>query len=488
MSQHQKHLSSYLKSRRSVASNSGSSKESRKNVVEAKPSKKSAGKVLTLLKTKAVDLRRLPDELLLKIFKYLSPSELLVCAQVCHQWTIITKESLLWKPLLFKLPKQVRDSLTFEETKGEGFDWKSEIIKRSINARNKEILGLRKRRKTSPYTGLPNEAPQSSKPYLLGDVRWKLCVTDTSGKEHWLLADSSKLFASSLCIRWYSIQIPPLTRLKVLQVFAFLPVFYHRNWTPNENSACTRALVLQEDLRNSRGAMMSRETAISEGGLITAHVISPSMLAACWSASWKDGGELAFITVCLHHHNLTEKILFGSHDRTYVPPPHQPAQDDIDPQYGLQGYSATIELRNHVTTLWGRQYRELYQQYVTDSYVCLGGRGSEHGFFEKQLSLPWKTELFKNVLPDICFLDVTVLHEGKVPFWCMSVPVRVFSNKAHDGDFSSEGEKLFIEYRDEHGIIRIDLLKIENDGQTFVTNVELRLLKSFVNFWFHTSY
>ena len=32
---------------------------------------------------------------------------------------------------------------------------------------------------------------------------------------------------------------------------------------------------------------MSRETAISEGGLITAHVISPSILAACWSASWK---------------------------------------------------------------------------------------------------------------------------------------------------------------------------------------------------------
>ena len=69
----------------------------------------------------------------------------------------------------------------------------------------------------------------------LGDVTWKLCVTDTSGKEHWLPADSSKLFASSLCIRWYSIQLPPFTRLKVLQVFAFLPVFYHRNWTPNEN-------------------------------------------------------------------------------------------------------------------------------------------------------------------------------------------------------------------------------------------------------------
>ena len=40
------------------------------------------------------------------------------------------------------------------------------VFCRSINARNKEVLGLKKRRKKSPYTGLPSEAPQSSKPYL----------------------------------------------------------------------------------------------------------------------------------------------------------------------------------------------------------------------------------------------------------------------------------------------------------------------------------
>ena len=38
-------------------------------------------------------------------------------------------------------------------------------------------------------------------------------------------------------------------------------------------------------------------------------------------------------------------------------------------------------------------------EYVTDSYVCLGERGRVHGSFEKRLSLPWKTELFKNILP-----------------------------------------------------------------------------------------
>ena len=37
--------------------------------------------------------------------------------------------------------------------------------------------------------------------------------------------------------------------------------------------------------------------------------------------------------------------------------------------------------------------------YIGDTYVCLGGRGDEHGSFEKRLSLPWKTEFFKDVLP-----------------------------------------------------------------------------------------
>ena len=91
----------------------------------------------------------------------------------------------------------------------------------------------------------PNSVEFSSLSVLshrLGDVRWKLHVTDTAGKEYWLTADASKFFASSLCVRWYSIQLPSLTRLKTLQVFAFLPIFYHRNWTPHINRLACLAL------------------------------------------------------------------------------------------------------------------------------------------------------------------------------------------------------------------------------------------------------
>ena len=75
-------------------------------------------------------------------------------------------------------------------------------------------------------------------PCRLGDVRWKLCMTDSSGKQHWSDADSFNLFASSVCIRWYTLQLPPLSKLKMLQLFAFLPIFYHRNWTPHANRYC----------------------------------------------------------------------------------------------------------------------------------------------------------------------------------------------------------------------------------------------------------
>ncbi|KAL9975156.1 hypothetical protein ACROYT_G012282 [Oculina patagonica] len=484
MSHHQKHLSSYLQSKRSGSSTAGVSKD-RKTVVGVRSATKQLGKahVSAYSRPKSFDLNRLPNELLLKIFQYLSPSELLVCAQVCHLWTAVSRESCLWQRILPSLPKGVRDSLTFKETKEESFDWKREMIKRCVKARNEEILALQLTKKLSPYTGLSTDVPHALR---IGDVRWKLCVIDTSGKKHWSSADCFEVSKSSVYVRWYSLQLPPLPRFKTLQVFAFVPIFFSRNWKPHVNSATTRSLILEQDLR-SKGGVLSKDKAVSTSDLITAHVLGPSILAACWTASWKDGGELAFITLCLHHCNLTRRMLLGTHDRAFVPPPHRPVLDDIDPQHGLHGYRVMIELRNHKATLWGRQYRELYQQYVADSYVCLGGPGDEHGSFEKRLSLPWKTELFKNILPDMCFLDVTVLHGRNGPFWCVSSPVKIFSNNSPDGDFSSEGEKQFIEYSDERGTIRLDFLSIK-DEQTLVTNVELRILKSFVNLWFNTAY
>ena len=66
----------------------------------------------------------------------------------------------------------------------------------------------------------------------------------------------------------------------------------------------------------------------------------------------------------------------------HEPPAHKPVPDDVDPRYGTQhyamgctcfeleldrvfvlaglhGYICTVELRNHKTSLWSEQFRDL---------------------------------------------------------------------------------------------------------------------------------
>ena len=45
------------------------------------------------------EFSRLPNELLLQIFAYLSPRDLCRCAQVCRQWSEVSWDGLLWQEL-----------------------------------------------------------------------------------------------------------------------------------------------------------------------------------------------------------------------------------------------------------------------------------------------------------------------------------------------------------------------------------------------------
>lgn len=66
--------------------------EQRQSVQIFDPSQKSC----TLQNPK---VSRLPNELLLQIFSYLSPRDLCRCAQVCRQWSRVSWDGLLWQRL-----------------------------------------------------------------------------------------------------------------------------------------------------------------------------------------------------------------------------------------------------------------------------------------------------------------------------------------------------------------------------------------------------
>lgn len=44
----------------------------------------------------------MPDSILLAIFQYLSPRELVTVGEVCKSWNRVSKDEFLWKDLLYR--------------------------------------------------------------------------------------------------------------------------------------------------------------------------------------------------------------------------------------------------------------------------------------------------------------------------------------------------------------------------------------------------
>ena len=497
MSRHSTHLSSYLKSRRektlntdnratsspskstvSTASASAVRHKSHGNV-GTKNSNQNNGKPTSKFSKAGVDFI-LPPELVSKIFSFLTPSEILVCARVCKCWNDVSNEMSLWLRHYNLIPRCVRDSILPNERTSPTFKWKTEIINRTVLHRNRKVKSILK--KVKPYSGLPAGIEQSLK-FL--SLKWQLDFRDKDGNVYSFLNDDLFYFATSTTARWCTIELPPTPKLKSLLLSARTAVFYHRDWKPHSDSATRKSLLISFELKDLK---LSKQNCASEDEMITLHTVQPGVMVAVWKHSWKTGGELAWVSVCFHYHQLLEKILRGTTESVYRPP-HQPTLDDIDPFYGLQRYSATVELRSQRKLFWGNHYRELYQKSFDEDGLVLESHKEQEGMFTVKTSLPWKTAIFKNILNDMAVLDVTLLDEHKAPMWCISTAVKVAKLAKNEVDYTLlDGESSLVEYQDEVGRLRIHLVWMEDDSQNLVKSLEIQLRKDVINKWFGTNY
>ncbi|XP_028392047.1 F-box only protein 15-like isoform X2 [Dendronephthya gigantea] len=492
MSRHSSHLSSYLKSRREkpLTTDSRSPSSENSKARHKVTTKQLNGKQKSLNSQHKLGQKNeshsplhliLPPELVSKIFCFLTPSEILTCAQVCKSWSEISNEMSLWIHHYNLIPRSIRDSILPNERTSPKFQWKSEIIKRTVNHRNKKIKTMIK--KTSPYSGLPSGIEQALK-FL--SLKWQIKFTDRDGNERAFLSDDMFYFAQSLTARWYTLQLPSIAKLKSVSISALTAVFYHRDWKPHADSATRKALLHSFQITDLK---LSRQTCISEDEMVTLHTVPPGIMVAVWKHSWKDGGEVAWVSMCLHYHQLLERILNGSRESAYKSLIHKPKIDDIDPFYGLQRYSATVELRNQRKLFWGNHYRELYRRSFSDGSLVLESHEEQEGMFNVKTSLPWKTAGFRNILSDIVVLDLTLMDEHKAPMWCASSAVKVRKTTDSEVDYTfSDCESTVVEYQDSVGRLRIHLVWIEEDGQNLVKGLEIYLQKDVINNWFGTSY
>ncbi|XP_046842036.1 F-box only protein 15-like, partial [Xenia sp. Carnegie-2017] len=437
-------------------------------------------------KTKRNVKRVLPPEIISKIFRFLTPSELLTCARVCESWRVISDESTLWLNHLNNFPRCVRDSLLPDERKSGIFLWKREIIRRTVLHRDKKAMSLLK--KARPFIGQLGSRVSSAmeKCFKFLSLKWRLEFIDKDGCSHAFHHDDMFYFTSSLTARWFNLQLPNISKLKSFSISASTAVFYHRDWTPQKNSARRQALLLSYRVKD---LYLSRNNATSDTTLITLHTIQPGLMLAVWSDSWQNGGDLAWISICLPYFQLMEKILQATKESPHVPTPHKPIYDDLDSQYGLRRYSLTVELRNQRKIIWSNHYRELYRESFKDEGLVLHSGQDEEGVFDMHASLPWKTTLFKNILNDVVILDLTLMDEHERPLWVVSSAVKIKKVEETEVDYTDcGGVHSCVEYKDDRGLVGMKLIWMEDDGRTVVKDLKILLPKSVVNRWFGTSY
>ncbi|CAH1779896.1 unnamed protein product [Owenia fusiformis] len=190
-------------------------------------------------------LNNLPDEILLQIFQYLGPTDLLLACTISKRWLTLTADNVLWLPIYERYvannkktgssngDKCVNASTQFKEP---GY-WKHQCMQRCGQSRSKKAIAMLK--KLSPYTGLPKLTTQALE--SLG-TKWILLLKDSTGVEHTMWHSDAFHHQMSLSVRWYGLEWPPLSRITQLSLYAANPIFSSSD--KNKQGPCRRSLLL----------------------------------------------------------------------------------------------------------------------------------------------------------------------------------------------------------------------------------------------------
>ncbi|XP_071477758.1 F-box only protein 15-like [Diadema antillarum] len=471
---------------------SGGAKPKPKTSVPVRTVARSAQPVRTL-KRKAT-IHDLPTELLLHVFSFLPPVDLLTCVCVNRQWMELASDNILWQPLYERYAAQPTGKSSASPSKSGSvarphpvyalhadIRWKTACIKECIAKRDSRIARLMK--KKDPYSLLPASIGMVLE--KIG-VKWELVLVDSSKAESSFTHSDAIYFPTSSTVRWYSLNPPPVSSLRSLAVYAQAPVFFERDGSAAINSPSQRSLLLEHRIKPSdlTGEPVVRSQVIN--------VYTP--MKGIVIATWKDDGELAFVSLCVHHHGIIQRATLGTSQKMHIPVPIKPRPDDIDSQYGLHDYQCIMELRHQRNTLWSQRFDRLHanKNSKVDGHIRLtpvrGDVVTDHSYSSKRIQFPWKTDVFKGIVQDFAILDCTLYDEFQQPIWCVSCPVVIEEDFEPVVTMEYEGDPVVINYSDTKGNIEIRMFWVPEREQHVIVSVNIDLAVKTVNDWFGTQY
>ncbi|XP_066506865.1 F-box only protein 15 isoform X2 [Hoplias malabaricus] len=209
---------------------------------------------------------------------------------------------------------------------------------------------------------------------------------------------------------------------------------------------------------------------------------------------WQEQREIAFVLANLHHHQLVERSLLGSSTMQHHPAERVASFDDVDPEYGLHGYTAHFELHNTVESITSARFSQMFcrKDQITDGFVSLRviskQNRSQFSALCGGVSFPWRTEALQGHIEGCCTLTLTVLDEAGFPFWCVSAPVAVTKSVEMEVLYDCSGDGACLRYEDKEGKVEVQLQWVEDQKQYFIVNLVISLSLGKINKHFGRNY
>uniref|UniRef100_A0A673G5B1 F-box protein 15 n=1 Tax=Sinocyclocheilus rhinocerous TaxID=307959 RepID=A0A673G5B1_9TELE len=144
--------------------------------------------------------------------------------------------------------------------------------------------------------------------------------------------------------------------------------------------------------------------------------------------------------------------------------------DDVDPEYGLHGYTAYVELHNTVRVIMSDRFSQLFCRRVILTFLFTALNTNIRKF-------SWSN----CCLQDCCMINLTVWDEANQPFWCVSAPVVMTKASQDTVSYDFEGGSFSILYRDSEGRVEMRLKQMEYKEQYFVVNLVIYIAVAKVN-------
>ncbi|XP_071357759.1 F-box only protein 15-like isoform X2 [Trachinotus anak] len=297
-------------------------------------------------------VERLPSEILIKILSYLDVSSLFCISHVSKLFHQLANDDVMWHKIYMSefgsqtwKPKS-GDDAAMKETPVEVEDWSVGHWKRMYfrTVAGKEMDKWRRELKDiSPYTGLPRQTE-----WVLRNlnVSWELTVCDCSGQESTLEQSRTYFFESSVVVRWSGGNFANYNQISSILLHGVRKETLN---SPSVRKPEWRSLILKLDVKAQPARFIGRDT------LIKLMLLSPGVIIGVW----RGHSSVAFIMLSLHFHKLVEKSLLGSPVCPFSEPVDRPPAYDLDPEFGLHGYTLHFVLHNTGTEIMSGHFRQL---------------------------------------------------------------------------------------------------------------------------------